>query len=350
MALPRLFLLLALPLFVFSCSSDKDDPDVEVVPDNKPTPYTLQIPATLPKSFIIPEDNPLTVEGVALGRHLFYEAKLSRNNTMSCGSCHQQPLAFTDGKGLSTGISRQQTKRGSMSLANMLWFNQFNWDGSATSLEEQALKPLEDPLEMHQPVAEAVNKLQQTELYPPMFEKAFGSPTITKENMLKALAQFQRTLISGNSRYDRYLQNKEVFTPDEVEGMALFMTHPDRRRRDRAEGAMPAHQLRHQQVGCLLDEQPRRGIRHRRLAPQQFHDLRRRRIVEADPRRQLDRLAADQLFGTIRQPCARQKDVADADRPGDVPTLLLPFGNDGDRSRSRRPREPLGPAPPTRLT
>jgi cytochrome c peroxidase len=227
MALPRLFLLLALPLFICSCSSDKDDPDAEVVPDNKPTPYTLHLPATLPKSFIIPADNPLTVEGVDLGRHLFYETRLSRNNTMSCGSCHQQPLAFTDGKALSTGINRLQTKRGSMSLANMLWFSQFNWDGSATSLEEQALKPLEDPLEMHQPVAEAVNKLQQTERYPPMFEKAFGSATITKENILKALAQFQRTLISGNSRYDRYLQKKEVFTPDEVEGMALFMTHPD---------------------------------------------------------------------------------------------------------------------------
>ncbi|MDX5481942.1 MAG: cytochrome-c peroxidase [Hymenobacteraceae bacterium] len=176
---------------------------------------------------IIPADNQLTVEGVELGRHLFYDKRLSGNNTMSCASCHQQDKAFTDGKSLSFGINRLPTKRSSMSLANMLWFNKFNWDGSASSLEEQARGPIEDPLELHQSMTDAVKKLQETELYPPMFEKAFGSSTITEEKLLKALAQFQRTLISAGSRYDRYLQNKEMLTEDELEGMALFMTHPD---------------------------------------------------------------------------------------------------------------------------
>ena len=226
MAPLRFFLLAAFLLLFFACSSDQEGGQTTPAPE-KPKPYELAIPATLPRNFIIPADNPMTVEGVELGRNLFYETKLSRNNTISCGSCHQQELAFTDGKALSTGVNGAQAKRSSMSLANMLWFSQFNWDGSATTLEQQAVKPLEDPLEMHQPLPEAVAKLQQTDRYPPLFEKAFGSSTITKENILKALAQFQRTLISGNSRYDRYLQNKEVFTPDEVEGMVLFMTHPD---------------------------------------------------------------------------------------------------------------------------
>jgi cytochrome c peroxidase len=225
MATLRFFLMAAFPLLFMACSGDKEEP--RDTGPNLPKPYELAIPATLPKNFVIPPDNPMTLEGVELGRHLFYETKLSRDNTLSCGSCHQQQLAFTDAKGLSTGINNAKTKRGSMSLANMLWFSQFNWDGSSNTLEDQAVGPLEDPLEMHQPIHESVKKLQETELYPPLFEKAFGSPTITRENILKALAQFQRTLISGNSRYDRYLQNKEVFTPDEVEGMVLFMTHPD---------------------------------------------------------------------------------------------------------------------------
>ncbi len=220
-----LFFLLA--CIFFSCTPDPDVPGEVEAGTNKPTPYQLAIPKNLPKNFIIPQANPLTVEGIELGRHLFYENKLSGNNTMSCGTCHQQQLAFTDAKAQSIGIDRKPTKRSSMSLANMLWLNQFNWDGVATTLEQQARIPIEDPLEMHQSLREGVAKLQATELYPPMFEKAFGSGTITEENMLKALAQFERTLISGNSRYDQYLENKISLTKDEVEGMALFMTHPE---------------------------------------------------------------------------------------------------------------------------
>ncbi|QCR23261.1 cytochrome-c peroxidase [Pontibacter sp. SGAir0037] len=222
-------LLLLSSAFFFSCSSEPgplEEPDVVVEP-NKPTPYQLVIPNNLPKTFTIPENNPLTVEGVELGRHLFYERKLSGDNTMSCSTCHQQQLAFTDGKAVSFGIARRPTKRGAMSLANMLWFNRFNWDGEANSLEQQALIPLESELEMHQSLSDGVKKLQETGLYPPMFQKAFGSSTITEENVLKALGQFQRTLISGNSRYDQYLENKINLTPDEMEGMALFMTHPE---------------------------------------------------------------------------------------------------------------------------
>ncbi|WP_299823805.1 cytochrome c peroxidase [uncultured Pontibacter sp.] len=225
MTLQRYLLLIACATGVLACSPDEET--TPTVAAEEPTPYSFSIPNTFPQSFQVPADNPTTVEGVELGRFLFYEKKLSGNNTMSCGSCHQQDKAFTDGKALAVGIQGKDHRRSAMSLANLLWVSQLNWDGSATSLEEQARVPIENEVELHQSLAGAVQKLQVAELYPPLFKKAFGSETVTEENLLKALAQFQRTLISGNSRYDRYLQKKEELTPDELEGMKLFLTHPE---------------------------------------------------------------------------------------------------------------------------
>ena len=203
---------------------------LEVEPTvNEPTPYSLVMPGFFPQNVNVPADNPLTEDGVELGRFLFYEKKLSGNNTMSCGSCHQQEKAFTDGKALAVGIDGLEHKRSTMSLANMLWNKHFNWDGGSFSLEEQARIPIENPVEMHQDLEEAVQELQATALYPEMFLKAFGSDTITEERILKSLSQFERTLISANSRYDQYLQDQDVLTEEEVEGMQLFMTHPEPR-------------------------------------------------------------------------------------------------------------------------
>lgn len=225
MATKRHFLLGIVALATLSCSPDKEE-EPAITPDT-PTPYSLTIPKHLPQNYTVPTDNPLTEEGVELGRHLFYETKLSGNNTMSCGSCHQQSKAFTDGLALSMGIDQLPGKRSAMSLANLLWFSQLNWDGSANSLEEQARGPIENPLELHESMANAVAKLQATPQYPPMFRKAFGDSIITENNIFKALAQFQRTLISATSKYDRYMANQQQLTPDELEGMKLFLTHPD---------------------------------------------------------------------------------------------------------------------------
>ncbi|GAA4381819.1 cytochrome c peroxidase [Hymenobacter koreensis] len=173
-------------------------------------------------------DNPLTVEGVELGRHLFYEKQLSGNGTQSCGSCHQQSKAFTDGRARALGADgRQPHPRNTMGLANIIWDTHFTWDGADTRLEQQARTPIENPLEMHQSLAAGVRKLQQLAKYPPMFRKAFGSSTITEDNVLKALAQFERTMVSGNSRYDQYLLNRTGILPgsDEEKGMILFNTH-----------------------------------------------------------------------------------------------------------------------------
>ncbi|MCA8829340.1 cytochrome-c peroxidase [Hymenobacter pini] len=190
------------------------------------TPYPLTLPANLPQNATVPSDNPLTVEGVDLGRKLFYEVQLSGNGTQSCGSCHQQSRAFTDAQVRAIGADGRPHPRNTMSLVNLLWEKTLTWDGAATSLETQARIPIENPVEMHQSLADGVRRLQKTELYPPLFQKAFGSSTITEDNVLKALAQFERTLISANSRYDRYLRKEISLSPTERAGAALFNNHP----------------------------------------------------------------------------------------------------------------------------
>jgi cytochrome c peroxidase len=216
-------LLAASTLLGLSSCSKENAPSVEPTPA-APTAYTLAVPAGFPTP-IIPADNPLTNEGVALGRQLFYEKALSSTGTMSCGSCHQQSKAFTDGRALAVGVDGTANPRGTMSLANVLWSTQLTWDGAFTTLETQALKPLENPIELHQSLTVGVAKLQASSTYPALFQAAFGTKTITNELTLKALAQFERTLISGNSRYDKYMATRQGFTADEVTGLQLYTTH-----------------------------------------------------------------------------------------------------------------------------
>ena len=189
-------------------------------------PYQLQTPWYFPE-YVIPEDNPTTKQGVELGRMLFYEKQLSADNSMSCGSCHQQDKAFTDGKKLAVGITGDSISKNAMSLANLLWVKHFNWDGRTESLEAQAREPIIHPLELNLPLEEAVVKLQKTDIYPEKFQQAFGSDRITEENLLKALAQFERTLISDNSKLDQYWRKEYVPTEQEQWGMDLFYTHPE---------------------------------------------------------------------------------------------------------------------------
>ncbi|KAA9339116.1 cytochrome-c peroxidase [Hymenobacter busanensis] len=218
-------------LLTAACQPDKDVvvPGDAEGPAPAPTPYALVAPHKLFPAFPNTPNNPLTVEGVELGRHLFYEKQLSGNGTQSCGSCHQQSKAFTDGLAHAIGADGGAPhRRNTMSLANVVWETNLTWDGAGTSLEQQARIPLENPVEMHQPLIESVRKLQGIAKYPPMFRKAFGSSKITEDNVLKALAQFERTLISGNSRYDRYAAgDKTAILPgtDEFQGLTLFNSH-----------------------------------------------------------------------------------------------------------------------------
>jgi cytochrome c peroxidase len=184
--------------------------------------YVFNYPANFGNRINVPANNPTTQQGFYLGRLLFYEPKLSATNTISCGSCHQQSKAFTDGKALSIGVNNGLATRNSMSLANLLWTRKFFWDGRAASLEEQAVFPLTNPHEMGQAIEISVQKLSNTKLYPGLFKIVYGDSIITGDRISKAIAQFERTLISANSRYDQYLRNAYQPTGDELKGMELF--------------------------------------------------------------------------------------------------------------------------------
>jgi cytochrome c peroxidase len=208
---------LAVPIFLLLLAVSVSDGPY------KPTPYVLEYPAYFGGRYSIPADNPLTEEGVLLGRMLFYESRLSKDNQISCAGCHQQHRAFTDGKALSKGVDGFSTKRNSMSLANLLWVRNFFWDGRASSLEAQAIFPLTDPHEMGQSLEAAVEKLERDAVYRNSFRQAFGTDGITPDRIFKALAQFERTLISADAPYDHYLEGKYTLTLLEAEGMQLFM-------------------------------------------------------------------------------------------------------------------------------
>jgi cytochrome c peroxidase len=148
------------------------------------------------------DDNPMTVEGVELGRKLFWEVKLSGDNTMSCGSCHAPNAAFSDPNQFSIGIDGIEGNRNSMALINLGWATDFFWDGRAATLEEQILGPVPNPIEMHQEWPAATAKLSQSTEYRNMFYRAFGEEGIDSTKVSKAIAQFLRTMISGKSKYD----------------------------------------------------------------------------------------------------------------------------------------------------
>jgi cytochrome c peroxidase len=190
-----------------------------------PTPYPLHYPAYFGNRINITDNNPLTVEGVTLGRMLFYDPRLSANGKISCASCHQQARAFTDGRCFSEGFDGTPTKRNSMTLANLLWVRHFFWDGRAVSMEAQVLTPLTDGHEMGMPLDSAVSRLQLAGFYAPLFTNAFGSPDITAQRFIMALTQFERTLISDNAPYDRYIRGEYQATAAEKRGIDLFFSN-----------------------------------------------------------------------------------------------------------------------------
>lgn len=179
--------------FLISCSKDKAV--------YKPTPYNLEIPSHFP-AMNIPADNPMTVEGVELGRYLFYEKRLSGDNTQSCASCHFPQHSFSDSSRYSVGILGQQGNRQSMAIINLGWEDFFFWDGRESSLEKQILQPVINPIEMHEEWKNAVAKLQKDQQYRNRFFKAFGSEGIDSTRAAKAIAQFIRTMISSESKFD----------------------------------------------------------------------------------------------------------------------------------------------------
>ncbi len=220
-------LYLLCSLFVISCNK-KDDGVVDPGNGYVPTPMSLNIPPLFEEKLIdplIPTDNPQTVEGVALGRKLFFDPILSADNTQACADCHSPQNAFTDERQFSIGIDGISGDRNSMPLFNIAWnfTEKFFWDGRAPNLEAQILEPVINPIEMHNTWENATASLQARNDYPDLFSKAFGTTTIDKTLVSKAIAQFLRTLISGNSKFDKHLANQASLTPSETNGLAIFL-------------------------------------------------------------------------------------------------------------------------------
>lgn len=230
---------------VWACKDNNtpaEDPDDLTYIPYQPKAYTIKKPDHFP-AVPVPADNPMTFDGVQLGRRLFYDPILSGNKTMSCSTCHLPEKNFTDGKAVSTGIDGLTGRRSAMPLLNIAYsdyeptspadtFKLF-WDGRSKSLEDQALRPVQDPIEMHNTWANAVADLKADANYPTLFRKAFGISSkkeITKELAAKAIAQFERILISsGNSVYDQYLVTGDanVFSDEELTGKLMFNDEGD---------------------------------------------------------------------------------------------------------------------------
>jgi cytochrome c peroxidase len=193
-----------------------------------PEPFTLKIPAQWPAPVYDLAFNPVTTEGVALGRKLFYDPILSADSIVSCSSCHLSYTAFTHvDHALSHGIKDRIGTRNSPALMNLAWSRSFMWDGAVNHLDMQALAPINHPDEMGEETGHVVAKLQRTRTYPQLFQRAFGDTLITGERLLKALAQFELTLISAGSKYDRVTADRsaEAFTQQEASGYRIFLAH-----------------------------------------------------------------------------------------------------------------------------
>ena len=185
------------------------------------SPYEIIIPDGFP-NMPIPENNPMTVEGITLGEKLFNDPILSANNNQACISCHQKAFSFSDPNQFSTGVDNIQGTRNASALINLGWNNNFNWDGSILSLEEQAFEPVTNPIEMHNTWSNVENKLNSHEEYPMLFKDAFNIDYIDSTHVVMAIAQFERTLISVNSKFDKYLRGEVQLTPSEFSGYAIF--------------------------------------------------------------------------------------------------------------------------------
>ncbi len=183
----------------------------------------FEVPKNWPKPQYDFSKNPLSASKIELGRILFYDPILSRNNTISCASCHSQYTAFTHvDHSLSHGIEDRIGNRNSPALMNLAWHSSFMWDGAINHLDMQALAPISHPDEMGEKIETVVMKLQNSENYRSLFYKAYGDSSVTGEHTLKAISQFMLTMVSANSKYDSVIRKQTQFTAQEKNGYALF--------------------------------------------------------------------------------------------------------------------------------
>jgi len=198
-------------------------------PDNEEpqpqAPIVFQIPSGFPAPVYDFNNNEVNRTRFELGRKLFYDPILSRDNSISCGSCHQQAGAFAHiDHRVSHGIDNLNGNRNSPALFNLAWHNSFFWDGGVNHIEVQPISPIVNPVEMDETLANVVNKLRANNNYRNLFRDAYGSDSITSQMMLKALAQFMSLLVSADSKYDKYVRGESggQLSSQEINGLNLF--------------------------------------------------------------------------------------------------------------------------------
>lgn len=202
---------------------------VGFIKKDAPVQSSKKVIFKIPKGWPAPSydftQNPLTEAGIALGKKLFYEVQLSKNNTISCGTCHQQFGAFNSyDHPLSHGIDNALTTRNAPSLFNLAWQKEFMWDGGINHLDLQPLAPITAHNEMGESIDNVLAKLKKHKEYPKLFKAAFGDEKINTQRLGKSLSQFLLTLVSSNSKYDRVMRGEDSFILPEQLGYAIFKT------------------------------------------------------------------------------------------------------------------------------
>jgi cytochrome c peroxidase len=187
------------------------------------TPVGIEAPLGLPV-VPIPADNPPTADSIALGRKLFFDVRLSGDDTVSCATCHNPQLSFTDGLPGSRGIGKKIGRRNAPTILNVAYYSTFFWDGRASSLEQQAGFPIANPDEMGQSHELSIKKFEKIPEYEKEFDLVFGPGRLTIGKIEMALASFERTLVSGDSAFDRYLYrgDKSAMSVEALRGLAIF--------------------------------------------------------------------------------------------------------------------------------
>jgi cytochrome c peroxidase len=210
-------------ILFFAC--EKDHPTQNIGDVYVDSPYNYQVPNGFPQ-MQSPSNNPLTKRGVELGRMLFYDPILSSDSSISCASCHKPEFGFSDNNQFSIGVDGAIGDIQAMPLINMAWQTRFFWNGRAHSLEEQAIGPITNPIEMHETPLNVITKLKSHPVYPKYFRTVFNSNDITIDMVQKALSQFERIIVSSDSKIDEFLVvGPSAFTDAlEFEGFNIFMT------------------------------------------------------------------------------------------------------------------------------
>jgi len=216
---------LILPAAFLTACGEAKKPEAPPAAPAKPigTAFAIQAPLGLPP-VPVPADNPPTAETIALGRRLYYDPGLSVDNTVSCASCHDPKFGFSDGKQFSEGVKGQKGNRNAPTVFNSAYWTVQFWDGRAPSLEKQAEGPVQNPVEMANTLGAVEKKLSADASYQADFEKAFGPGPITYEKVEKAIASFERTVISGNSPFDKYFYggDKKALSAAAARGLEVF--------------------------------------------------------------------------------------------------------------------------------